>query len=53
MGQLLPERGPGWMGIRHHEQETGTPSKQGFLSLLKGFDKIVVHCVNIKYLCDM
>jgi asparagine synthetase B (glutamine-hydrolysing) len=31
VGQLLPERGPDWMGIRHHEQETGPPSKLGFL----------------------
>jgi hypothetical protein len=29
--QLLPDRGPEWMGIRHHEQETGPPSKSGFL----------------------
>jgi hypothetical protein len=27
VGQLLPDRGPEWMGIRHHEQETGPPSK--------------------------
>jgi hypothetical protein len=30
VGQLLPDRGPEWMGIRHHEQETGPPSKSGF-----------------------
>ncbi len=27
VGQLLPDRAPGWMGIRHHEQDTGPPSK--------------------------
>ncbi len=26
-GQLLLDRGPGWMRIRHHEQEAGPPSK--------------------------
>ncbi len=31
VGQILPDRGPEWMGIRHHEQETGPPSKLGFL----------------------
>jgi hypothetical protein len=30
MGQLPPGKGPEWMGIRHHEQETGPPSKLGF-----------------------
>jgi hypothetical protein len=25
--QLLPDRGLGWMRIRHHEQEAGPPSK--------------------------
>ncbi len=32
--QLLPDRGPEWMGIRHHEQENGPPSKLGFLIIL-------------------
>jgi hypothetical protein len=27
VGQLLPDRGLEWMGIRHHEQETGSSSK--------------------------
>jgi hypothetical protein len=27
VGQLLTDRGPEWMGICHHEQETGPPSK--------------------------
>ncbi len=27
VGQLLPDKGPGWMGIRHHEQEADPPIK--------------------------
>ncbi len=27
VGQLLPDNRPGWMGIRHHEQEADPPSK--------------------------
>jgi hypothetical protein len=27
VGQLLLDMGPGWMEIRHHEQEAGPPSK--------------------------
>jgi hypothetical protein len=34
VGQLLPGKGPEWMGIRHHEQETGPPSKSGFFNIL-------------------
>jgi hypothetical protein len=30
VGQLLPGKGPGWMGILHHEEDTGPPSKSGF-----------------------
>jgi hypothetical protein len=29
VGQLLAGKGPEWMGIRHHEQDTGPPSKLG------------------------
>ncbi len=29
-GQLIPGKRPGWMGIRHHEQDIGLPSKWGF-----------------------
>jgi hypothetical protein len=25
-GQLIPGKGPEWMGIRHHEQDSGLPS---------------------------
>jgi hypothetical protein len=34
---LLPSRGPEWMGIRHHEQETCPPSKMGLFIFLQGF----------------
>ncbi len=52
VGQLLPDREPGLMGVHHHEQEAGPPSKLGFsYCFLKGFEKIAIHCVNIKYLC--
>ncbi len=51
VGQLLSYRGPGWMGIHHHEQEAGPPSKWGFLIVFaRGLIKLLVHCVNIKYL---
>ncbi len=30
-GQLIPGKGPEWMGIRHYEQDTGLLSKWGFL----------------------
>jgi hypothetical protein len=47
-GQLLPDRGPEWIGIRHHEQKTGPPSKLGFLIIFaRGSIKLHVHCVNI------
>ncbi len=48
VGQLLPDWEPGWMGIRHHEQENGPPSKGGILYYFcKGFDKLCVHCEDI------
>ncbi len=34
VGQLPPDRGPEWMRIRHHEQETGPPTKLGFLIIV-------------------
>jgi hypothetical protein len=36
VGQLLPGKGPEWMGIRHHEQETGPSSKLGFVITFAG-----------------
>jgi hypothetical protein len=49
MGQLLPDRGQEWIGIRQHEQETGPPSKLGFLIIFaRGSIKLHEHCVNIK-----
>jgi hypothetical protein len=36
-GQLLPGKGLEWMGICHHEQNTGLPSQLGvFFSFHKG-----------------
>ncbi len=29
-GQLMPGKGPEWMGIRHHEQDISLPSQWGF-----------------------
>ncbi len=29
VGQLLAGKGPEWMGINHHEQNIGPPSKLG------------------------
>jgi hypothetical protein len=30
-GQLIPDKGPEWMGIRHHEQDVSLPSNWGVL----------------------
>ncbi len=43
VGQLLPDRGPEWMGIRHHEQETSPPSKSGLVIILK-LGSITIAC---------
>jgi hypothetical protein len=46
VGQLLPERGPEWMGISHLEQETGPPSKLGFFIIFcQGFDNTCLYIV--------
>jgi hypothetical protein len=45
-GQLLPDKGPGWMGIHHPEQEAGSPSKWGFLYC---FCKGAINCL---YICE-
>ncbi len=34
VGQFLPDKGPGQMGIRHQEQEAGPPSKLNGITLL-------------------
>jgi hypothetical protein len=48
VGQLLLDRGPEWIGIRHHEQKTGPPSKLGFpIIFCKGFNKTT--CTLCKY----
>ncbi len=38
-GQLLTGKGPDWMGIHHHEQDIGPPSKLGILYFCKGLDQ--------------
>ncbi len=52
VGQLLPGKGPEWMGIRHHEQNTEPPSKLGlsflFLLLTRVF-LLTIDCVFCKY----
>jgi hypothetical protein len=54
VGQLLPDRGPEWMEILHHEQETGPPSKLVFLIIFaRGSIKLHVDCVNIDWLYVM
>jgi hypothetical protein len=57
VGQLLPGRAPEGMAIRHHEQDTGPPSKLGFFLFLQGVQLmiacrlyrywLIVHCVNV------
>jgi hypothetical protein len=48
VGQLLTDKGPEWMGIRHHEQDIGPPSKQGSSLFLQGVQlTFVVHRVII------
>ncbi len=51
-GQLIPGKGPEWMGIRRHEQDVSLPSKWGFLFAFKarGYAQIIVIVcyVNIK-----
>jgi hypothetical protein len=39
VGQLLPDKGPEWIGICNHEQNIRLPSKfeGSFLSFTKGF----------------
>jgi hypothetical protein len=49
MGQLLPGKRPEWMGIHHHEQDTGPPSKSGFFIIsARGSigDRLPVCCVD-------
>jgi hypothetical protein len=39
VGQLLPDSGPEWMGIRHYEHDNGPSSKSGFfIFFCKGFN---------------
>jgi hypothetical protein len=48
VGQLLPGKGPEWMGICHHEQDTGPPSKSGFFIIFARGSIIV--CLYIVYI---
>jgi hypothetical protein len=48
VGQLLPDRGPEWMGIRHHEQETGPLSKLVFL-IIFALGSVITACTLCKY----
>jgi hypothetical protein len=47
-GQLIPDRGLEWIGIRHHEQETGPPSKLGFFVIFAR-GSIITACTLCKY----
>ncbi len=48
VGQLLPDRRPKWMGIRHYEQETGPLSKFGFFIIFcKGFNNSCLYIVKL------
>ncbi len=42
-GQLIPGQGSEWMGICHHEEEIGLPSKRGFSFTFdaKGYARII------------
>ncbi len=48
VGQLLPGKGPEWMGIYHHEQETGPDSKLGFFITFAG-GSITIACTLCGY----
>ncbi len=56
-GQLIPSKGPEWMGIHHHEQDIGLPCKWGFFLrfLVQGVMPRIIDyvCVKIKieFLC--
>ncbi len=43
-GQLIPGKGPEWMGIRHHEQDVGLTSKWGslFAFNVRGYAQIML-----------
>jgi hypothetical protein len=48
--QLLPGKGPQWMGIRHHEQNIGLASKWGFpYQFCKGGQAQIIDYVLFKY----
>jgi hypothetical protein len=51
-GQLPPGKGPEEMGIRHHEQDIGLPSKLGFFSSFSQRVRLMIKCVLCKYKQD-
>jgi hypothetical protein len=53
-GQLLPGRGPELMGILHHEQETGPPSKlELFIIFAGGSINTCLYIVSITTNCTL
>ncbi len=48
VGQLLPDTGPEWMGICHHEQGTGLSSKLGFIIIFTRGSRTIV-CTLCRY----
>jgi hypothetical protein len=56
VGQLLPDKGPDWIGIHHHEQNIVPPSKLGvslFFLFHKGDFRLMIICVSCKYALDL
>jgi hypothetical protein len=51
VGQLLPNKGPEWMGICRHEQDIGLPSKLGIYFFSQGV-WLMTYCVLCKYKQD-
>ncbi len=54
--QMLLGKGSEWMGIQHHEQNTGPPSKLGFFLSISSFWQrvfwLMIDCVLCKYEWD-
>jgi hypothetical protein len=49
VGHLLLGKGPEWMGIRHHEQNTGRPSMYGVLFFFLQGVRLMINCMFCKY----
>jgi hypothetical protein len=52
VGQLLPVKGPEWMGIGHYEQDISLPSKLGLFSSFSQGVRLMINCVMCKYKRD-